>query len=236
MKKLLLFVLSFVLLLTTSLSASATEFKTPTGIPLSEIENRIDELVINYMHEFTPGLAVAVVHDGEVIFSRGYGYTSTNQQIPIDPAATVFEYGSISKLFIWTAVMQLVEQGLLDLDNDIHVYLSEESTRLFGFDKTFTMRDLLNHSAGFGEFSFNLYRNPESDRGINPLREELLAAQPKQIYEPGTATAYSNFGSALAAYVVSYISDLEFSNYERTNIFNPLGTQNGKLKNFRSKI
>ncbi|MCL2843453.1 MAG: beta-lactamase family protein [Oscillospiraceae bacterium] len=226
MKKRLSLVLALVILLALPLSASATEATTPTGIPLSELESRIDELVTTYMHEFTPGLAVAIVHEGEIIFMRGYGHTDTSRQTPIDPSTTVFEFGSTGKLFVWTSVMQLVEQGLINLDNDIHAYLSAESARLFNFEKTFTMRDLLNHSAGFGEFSFNLFIDSSTVANMNTLREELLASQPKQIYTPGTATAYSNFGTALAAYIVSHVSGLEFADFEQNNILNPLGMTN----------
>ena len=226
MKKLLAFLLPFAFLFTVILTVHAAEATTPTGIPLSEVGTRIDELVANYMHEFTPGLAIAVVKDGEIIFLRGYGYADIERQVPVDPANTVFEYASISKLFVYVSVMQLVEDGRLDLDVDIHNYLPEDLARQFNFGKSFTMRDLLNHSAGFGQFNFNLAQDAENVTIRRTLREALLATQPPQIFEPGTATGYANFSSALAAYVVSYISGQEFSEFERTNIFVPLGMNN----------
>jgi len=221
MTKRLSILLFFTLLLPT---VYAAEPATPTGIPLSEIGNRIDELVANYMHESTPGLAVAVVKDGEIVFSRGYGYADIEKQISIDPAVTVFEYGSISKLFVYISVMQLVEQGLLNLDADIHTYLPED----FRFEKTFTIRHLLNHSAGFGEFFFNAFHNAEKVENETTLLEGLLNTQPRQIFEPGAASSYSNFGSALLAYIVSLISEQEFSDFERQNILAPLGMTNTK--------
>ena len=202
----------------------AVEPATPTGIPLSEIGNRIDELVAKYMHEGAPGLAVAVVKDGEIVFSRGYGFADVEKQISIDPATTVFEYGSISKMFVYISVMQLVEQGLLNLDADIHTYLPED----FQFEKTFTIRHLLNHSAGFGEFFFNAFRDAEKVENETTLLEGLLNAQPSQIFEPGAASSYSNFGNALLAYVVSRISGQEYSVFERQNILDPLGMFNTK--------
>ena len=231
MKKLLSLVLTLIILFATLLamptSASAAEATTPTGIPLSEIENRIDELIETYMDEFTPGAAITVVHEGEIIFSRGYGYTNLERQMPINPATTVFELGSIGKLFVWTSVMQLVEQGLINLDNDIHNYLPEDLASQLNFRYSFTMRDLLNHSAGFGEFNFNMLQDAESVVSQSTLREGLLATQPRQIYEPGTAKAYSNFGSALAAYIVGYISGFDtFADYERINFLEPLGMTN----------
>jgi len=224
MKKFLSFVLSFLLL--TSVTVHAAEATAPTGVPLSEIESHIDEIVANYMQQFTPGFAIAVVKDGEIIFSQGYGYADIARQIPVDPAATVFELASLSKMFVFVSVMQLVEQGLLDLDNDIHMYLPAESSRLFNFEKTFTMRDLLNHSAGFSDFDFNVRRVAETVENRTTLREGLLASQPRQIFEPGTATSYSNFGIALAAYIVGHVGGLEYADFERTNILNPLEMHN----------
>ena len=227
MKKLLALALSFIILLAIPLSVSAAEATTPTGIPLSEIGKHIDEIIATYMHEFTPGIAIAVVHDGKTIFSRGYGYADAGRQLPIDPATAVFEFGSVGKLFVWTSVMQLAEQGLLDLDSDIHNYLPEDLVRQFNFSYSFTMRDLLNHSAGFGEFNFNMIQDAEAVVNQTTLREGLLATQPRQIYVPGTAKAYSNFGSALAAYIVGYLSGFDtFADYERINILKPLGMIN----------
>jgi len=218
-------------LFTPSLTTHAvemTERTTPTGIPLSEVGSRVDDLIANHMHEFTPGTAVVVVKDGEIIFSRGYGYADIDRHIPVDPGSTVLEFGSINKLFVYVSVMQLVEQGLLDLDADIHIYLPEDLSRQLNFEKSFTMRDLLNHSAGFGEFLFYTFMNAETLESEFTLREGLLMMQPRQIFEPGTASSYSNFGSALAAYVVSYISGQDFVAYERENILDILGMTNTK--------
>jgi len=227
MKKLLSLALLLIFMFAMLLPASAAEAATPTGIPLSEIEDRIDALMERYMNRFTAGAAVAIVHEGELIFSRGYGTAEYGQQTPIDPAATLFEWGSINKLFIYTAAMQLVEQGLIDLDNNVDVYLPEDLMRAFSFEYSFTVRDLMHHSAGFGESIIDMALvadNLESRQ--TTLRQGLLATQPVQIYEPGTASSYSNFGSALLAYVIENVSGIEFSAFERTNILDPLGMVN----------
>ena len=219
MKKKLAFL---TILLATTLAVFPAEPTTPTGIPLSEIGTRIDELAEKYMLESTPGMAVAVVKDGEIIFSRGYGFADRKKQIPVDPAVTIFEWASISKLFVYVSIMQLYEQGLIDLDADIHTYLPEDFSRELNFKKTFTIRNLLNHSAGFGENYINAFWETRRIRREPTLREALLAAIPPQIYEPGTLTAYSNFGIALLAYVVREIRGQEFVVVERQNILNPL--------------
>ena len=195
--------------------------QTPSGIPFSEMESRINALVAEHLGVTTPGVAIVVVYNGEIIFSRGYGYADIARRIPVKPETTVFELGSISKVFVWTAAMQLVEQGLLDLDADINTYLPEDARRQFAFEKPFTMRDLMNHSAGFGENLLDIFHDARTTESLMDLRAGLLLGQPAQIHEPGTIGAYSNFGSALAAYVIGHISGRNFAALERENIFIP---------------
>jgi len=199
---------------------------TPSGIPFSELENRIDTFVAEHLGETTPGVAIAVVYNGEIIFSKGYGYADIEQGIPIDPATTIMAHGSISKVFVWTAAMQLVEQGLLDLDVDITTYLSEEARRQFAFEMPFTMRDLMNHSAGFEEFIHDFIHYDTHNLENLGLRVSLLANQPMQIFTPGTASAYSNWGTTLAAYVIENISGQNFADFEMENILVPAGIAN----------
>jgi len=209
--------------------ASANELpegQTPSGIPFSEMEAEIEAVINDYLGVTTPGVAVVVTYGGEIIFSRGYGYANLESQIPIDPATTVFGYGSIGKLFTWTAVMQLVEQGRIDLDGDISDYLPEDFLAELDFNYTFTMRHLMNHTAGFAEniigFAFDM---EETEEQIS-LREGLLIAQPPQIFEPGTVSSYSNFGVGLAGYIVGYVTGEDFVTYEMENILLPVGLTN----------
>ena len=215
-------------LATPALSAYAAEATTPSGIPLSEMRRRIDELVAHDMDEDTPGFAIAVVKDGEVVLSQGYGYADINLKIPVDSETTIFEYGSISKVFVYVSVMQLVEQGLLDLDADVATYLPEDLNQQFDFEYRFTVRDLINHSAGFGEHFFNSFSDAENTEGAMTLREGLLATQPKQIFEPGTASSYSNFGIGLTAFIVSQVSGQDYAEYEREHILTPLDMSHTK--------
>jgi len=200
--------------------------QTPSGILFSELEAQIDAFVAQHLGQTTPGVAVVIVHEGEIIFSRGYGYADIEQGIPIDPAATIFEYGSIGKLMTWVSVMQLVERGLLDLDADISNYLPVDFATQLAFEQPFTMRDLMNHQAGFGEYIFDFAFDAATVTTPISLRDALLMAQPMQIHTPGTVTAYSNFGSALAGYVVANISGQSFAEFEMENILNPAGMKN----------
>jgi len=199
------------------------EAVTPTGVPISEVGSRIDEIVARYMHEFTPGFAIAVIHDGEIVFMQGYGYADIEQGMRVDPTSTIFSHASINKMFVWVSVMQLVEQGLIRLDDDIANYLPADLMRQFNFQYSFTMGDLMNHAAGFAEIPIYGDQNAEDVTVRKSLQEALIAFQPPQIYQPGTAKGYSNYGTALAAYIVSYVSGMSFSEYVRVNILEPLG-------------
>ncbi len=196
--------------------------KTPSGIPVNELENRIDSFMQEQIGNTTPGLAIAVVKDGRVVLMKGYGYADLENKIPVDPQNTVFEFASISKLFVWTAAMQLVEQGKLKLEDDIKKYLPEEFTKNLKYKQEITMYDLMNHTAGFEQQPFDwLPISPEA--GNVPLDKSLIEHQPKQVYTPKEVIAYSNYGAALAGYVVEKISGKDFYSYEMDEIFKPLG-------------
>ncbi|MCL1896376.1 MAG: beta-lactamase family protein [Clostridiales bacterium] len=196
--------------------------QTPSGIPFTEMEERIDAIMNEHIGVTTPGAAVVVVHEGGIIFSGGYGWADIENQVPVDPAATVFEYGSISKAFVWASVMQLAEQGLLDIDADVCDWLPDS----FVFEEPFTMRDLMNHSAGFEDFLLGMFLDVQAVGRTGSLEESLLASQPAQIYVPGTLSAYSNWGAALAAFIVERVSGQDYAAFERGNILHPLNMNN----------
>ena len=109
------------------------------------------------------GGAVLVVKDGKVLFAQGYGYADLKTRAPMSPSTTLFRIGSVSKLFTWTAVMQLVEQHKLDLDRDINTYLDFKIPKRFG--KPITLRDLMTHTAGFEDTTRDLL--PATPAGVN---------------------------------------------------------------------
>ncbi len=117
MKRVILFLTVFLLGFNLFLpTINAASDQTPSGIEMSQLEENIDSFVEEHIGITTPGAAISVVKNGEVVFSKGYGYADIENKVPVDPQKTIFEYGSISKLFVWTAAMQLVEQGKLDLN------------------------------------------------------------------------------------------------------------------------
>jgi len=192
---------------------------TPTGIPLDTLECEIGLFMDKHIGISSPAAAVAVVKDGEIIFSDAYGLADIENNIPAD-TNTVFEYGSISKLFVWTSVMQLAEQKRLDLDVDVRVYLPETFNKKWKTTYPITMRNIMNHSSGFGEFPFDLLL-PDASAEVS-LEAAILNAHPAQYFEPGTASAYSNYATALAGYVVECISGQAFFQYQKDNIFDVL--------------
>ncbi|HLW82802.1 MAG TPA: serine hydrolase domain-containing protein [Candidatus Acidoferrales bacterium] len=165
------------------------------------------------------GMVVAVVKDGKVIFARGYGYSNLKKKTPVSPATTLFRVGSVSKLFTWTAVMQLVQEGKINLDADVNQYLDFRIPETFG--KPVTMRDLMTHTPGFEEaikdlITFNAAKIPS-------LGDYLKTHLPKEIFPPGTMGAYSNYGATLAGYIVQRVSGEPFDEYIERHIFEPLG-------------
>jgi CubicO group peptidase (beta-lactamase class C family) len=173
------------------------------------------------------GATVSVVKDGEIVLVKGYGFADLEKQVPVDGAQTLFRPGSTSKLFTWTAVMQLVEQGKIDLDADVNQYLPD--FKLPGkFGKPITMRNLMTHTAGLedGALGYLFQRGPEQ---FVPMGEALAAHMPTRVRPPttdfggdGTNASYSNWATALAGHIVASLSGLSFDDYVRKHIFEPL--------------
>jgi CubicO group peptidase (beta-lactamase class C family) len=163
------------------------------------------------------GAVVAVVKDGQIVTERGYGYADVEKRTPVDPKLTLFRPGSVSKLFTWTAVMQQVEQGKIDLDADVNQYLDFKIPARDG--KPVTMRQLMQHVAGFEEQAKGIM----SDDPKSPNFEALLKQWvPERVFVPGTTPAYSNYGASLAGYIVQRVSGESFDDYLDKHIFAPL--------------
>ncbi len=172
------------------------------------------------------GAVVAVVKDGSVIFAKGYGYADTAKKTQILPETTLFRLASISKLFTWTAVMQQVEQGKLDLDRDVNDYLDFKIP--YAFDKPITLRDIMTHRTGFEEAVKDSFVS--STEEIHPLSHYLQSHMPSRIYPPGTTPAYSNYASVLAGYLVERVSGQNYMDYVEEHILKPLEMNNSTLK------
>jgi CubicO group peptidase (beta-lactamase class C family) len=167
------------------------------------------------------GAVVAVVKDGKLLFARGYGYADVATKKPVSPDSTLFRPGSVSKLFTWTSVMQLVEQGKLDLDRDVNEYLDFKIPATYS--QPITLRHIMTHTAGFGEAIKDLFIKDTSE--LQPLGTYLATHLPNRIFPPGTTPAYSNYATSLAGYIVERVSGKPFNDYVRDNILAPLGME-----------
>ncbi|MHB9878092.1 serine hydrolase domain-containing protein [Pacificimonas sp. ICDLI1SI03] len=164
------------------------------------------------------GAVISVVKDGEVLLSKGYGYADMETEAPMTGDRTLVRPGSTSKLFTWIAVMQQVEQGRIDLDADINTYLDFEIPERF--DRPVTMNDLMTHTGGFEEgLKDAIVDKPEDYQTLDVFLKEHLRPM---IFAPGKVPAYSNYGTAIAGYIVQRVSGEPFDDYVDRHIFTPL--------------
>lgn len=173
------------------------------------------------------GATLAVVKDGELLLAKGYGYANLEEQVPVDPDQSLFRPGSTSKLFTWTAVMQLVEQGRLDLDADVNAYIPDFKLPAT-YDQPITLRNLMTHTAGLEDGGLG-YLFAKDETQLVPLGESLAAHVPARVRPPttdfggdGTNSSYSNWGTALAGHIVASVSGMPFDDYVKKHIFEPL--------------
>ena len=165
------------------------------------------------------GASVLVMKDGNVLLQKGYGYADEKKKTPVDPVTTIFRLASISKLFTWVSVMQLEEQGKLDLDTDVNRYLDFQIRPAFG--QPITLRNLMTHTGGFEEESRDIIITDPKFKVS--LRDFLIANQPMRLFPPGKVPAYSNYGVGLASYIVQRVGGQPFEQYVADHIFAPLG-------------
>ncbi len=180
----------------------------------------LDSLIQVKMKEHhIPGVEFIMVKDGEIFFSKGYGHADLEQTILVDPAQTLFRICSIAKVVTGTAVMQLVEQGRIDLDRDVNEYLSLFKIKN-KFPQPVTMKHLLTHTGGFDDMYLNKVGRTKAEQ--MPLGDFLAKRLPPIITPPGEVYTYSNLGNALAGYLVEVVSGQDFADYAVENIFKPL--------------
>ena len=195
-------------------TALAEERKLPSGTDRDKIGQKIQDYVKEH-EKTTAGMEAAVFDKDGTIYQGNFGYMNKEKGIKADDGS-VFEWGSVTKLTVWVSVMQLWEEGKIDLEADIKTYLPEGFLKNLRYDKPITMLDLMNHQSGFDEATLYM-------RSYKSIEEILKEQQPIQSFEPGTTTACSNYGTGLAALIVERISGQKFVDYAHEHIFQPLG-------------
>jgi CubicO group peptidase (beta-lactamase class C family) len=186
----------------------------------AEMEAFLDKELSREMEKHhIAGATVSVVKDGKLFFAKGYGDADLEKGIPVDPERTNFRIGSIAKLFTCTAVMQLAEQGKLNLDADINTYLDFRIPDTY--PQPITLKDLMTHTAGFEDLYYERLAADPND--LLPPREWLISHMPARVRPPGDIAAYSSYGTALAGYIVARVSGEPYDQYIQGHILNPLG-------------
>lgn len=204
------------------------------------LEKLLDEAIQAQLDgSYIPGAVVAVVQvpahaRKPLIFSKGYGLADREAGTPVDPERTLFRLGSISKLFTWTAVTQLVEQGRLDLSADINAYLGAGVVPA-RFPEPVTLKHLLTHTAGF---EANNYGYAVAPQGCDEatLAETVRRHLPARIRPPvtdftrGDGALYTNSAAVLAGHIVALRSAMPYETYVERHIFQPLDMQRSTLR------
>lgn len=180
------------------------------------------------MNEFVsenniPNAVISLVCADHIHLMKGYGYADFANQIPVDPEKHLFRIGSVSKIFTWVAVLQLYEQGLVDLNADINKYLDIEFNQKILYKTSelepITLYHLITHTAGFEDVLEGIF----SFKPLPSLKQQLMHRVPARIFPPGEIMAYSNWGTSLAGYIVEQVSGLSYEEYVRQNIFLKMG-------------
>lgn len=196
-------------------------------------EKSLDEFISSYIGKRVAGASVIITKDGKIDFSKGYGYSDIENKKEVLAEKTIFEYASISKLFVWVSAMQLYEEGKLDLNADIRTYLPSDFKTQIREGQTVTMIDLMNHAAGFDASGYgngNSNKCGSLGRSVDQ-NPEYAYYNAKQCFPTDYSVAYSNYGANLAAYIVECIVNKDskngewkdFSGYVKENIFDRCG-------------
>jgi CubicO group peptidase (beta-lactamase class C family)/D-alanyl-D-alanine dipeptidase len=192
----------------------------PAREPYSEVASRLDRWIATEMEaKGLPALSIALIDDQTIVWARGFGDADPKGHIPAT-ADTVYRVGSVSKLFTDLAVMQLVEQGRVDIDAAVSRYLPEFAPQN-PFKTAISLRQLMSHRSG-------LVREPPAGHYFDPNPPSLLdivrsLSRTKLVFEPGTRTKYSNAGIAVVGAVVERLRGQSFSEAVRSSLLDPIG-------------
>jgi CubicO group peptidase (beta-lactamase class C family) len=187
----------------------------------TSLVNLLDSLILPGLEKYhIPGMVITIVHDSDIVLAKGYGFADVERKIPFDPDSTVIRIASVSKLFTATAVLQLVDQGRLDMHRDINTYLTRFKVEEWP-GQPITLQDLLTHTAGFDDRSIG--KSAWTQDSQVPLGDFLATRLPRRICPPGEVYTYSNFSNALAGFVVEEVAHEDYAAYVRQNILEPLG-------------
>jgi CubicO group peptidase (beta-lactamase class C family) len=167
-----------------------------------------------------PGLSLLVVRRGQILRAEGFGLANVELQVPVKPES-IFQSGSVGKQFTATAVMMLVEEGKIGLDDPLPKYFSDAPASW----KDVTVRELLSHSAGFGDYpkDFNFRKDWTEDEELKLIESVPLS------YPPGADWSYSNFGYVTLGILIHRVTGEFYGDFLQQRIFQPLGMQSARI-------
>lgn len=188
-----------------------------------ELEAFLDEFFAEEMEELhIPGAAIAIVKDGSILLTKGYGYADLDNQTPVTPDTTLFRVGSVSKTLTGTAAMQLVDRGLLQLDEDINQYLQDFQIPAT-YEQPITLQHLLTHTSGFTQQYIGIAGRTAEDK--LSLAEYVKTAMPPRVRPPGQHYSYSTYDSDLVGYLIEELTGIPLEEYMAQNLLQPLQMQ-----------
>lgn len=208
------YLLAMILLITFPVAAE------PPAINRDNVQSFFDAAIaVQTKDHHIAGAVVSVVYQGEVLYKAGYGFADIEHRIPANPDESLFRIASITKPFVWTAIMQLHEQGRLDVDDDVNDYL-----KVFTLPATFPepvrIRHLLTHTAGFEDQAIGM--NARTIEEVKKLENYLLSNMPQRVRPPGIHASYSNWGTTLAGYIIEQVTGQSWDDYVDDHILMPL--------------
>jgi CubicO group peptidase (beta-lactamase class C family) len=188
------------------------------------LDNFFAEVLSKDYRPAIPGVVFVLVKDDSIFFAKGYGYANIETKQPFDPKQTTVRAASVTKTLTATAIMQLVEQGKLDLNEDIHVYFPDLDFSS-SFTEPITVGSLLTHSAGFDETPFR-YSKKEA---LQTLSLYIGTKVPARVAAPNTVLTYSNYSYALAGRLIEIISGETYDEYIAKHILQPLNMNSSSV-------
>ena len=196
-----------------------------------EMGNRVNTLSQKLLSRPVAGISVAVARDGRVVFARGYGMANLEHLVAVTPE-TVFHIASISKNILAAVLLQLVDEGKLNLDDDVTKYVPEAPTH----GHHVTVRQLLNHTSGI--YSFTSLPEAAANERLDLTHEQVLGlVKDKPLdFEPGTAWRYDNSAFYIAGMVVERVTKQEYGAYVREHVFKPLGMDSALMCDARMVV
>ncbi|MCC2328965.1 serine hydrolase [Bacillus wiedmannii] len=208
---------------------SKAETVTPITLNPKDVEAFTNKVIPEKMKkENAAGVALVVVKDNQILFQKGFGFSDKEKSTPIDPKKTVFRLASISKVFTASAVMQLVEQGKIDINKDIVNYMGGLKYQN-KMGEPVTMEHLLTHTTGFDYVDPRPEDIHYQENDYTMLKDYVEDNMPTVVRKPGDTYTYDNFASMLQGYIVQSLTNTPFYKYMAKNIFYPLEMHNSSF-------